>query len=199
VVKLTLHSFCQKLPDLARPHCVQAVSYVAPLLPRASESVLVLLIETIEAALETGGAGLDVQDAGLVFAALLDVWRTNASGASRPLVGWVTLTRAPDPTVTTAVSDLLATYGASSSLIAQHTLLHVILPRLATIMTSHDPDDLVVAPAVSALDSIMSELKAPLLDGLFAAFGGPLFGLLEVTDDQAVMQVRCASPECMAR
>lgn len=186
------HSFCTKLPNLAGPHCIAAISYIAPLLLHAHESTLVLVVEAIDAALTTGGQDLDAEDAATVFATLLDVWQNNATGSSRPFSASSSMTclGRTDPTVTTSVSDLLATYASTRTPVAQQTLATVILPALASLLAATDTENLIVAPAISALDSIMSEQSALLAEGLFASFAGPLFALLEVTDDQAVIQVR---------
>ena len=78
------NSFCRTLPQsIVGPHCINAIAAIAPLLPHASEATLVLLIDTIEAAVKVSTTELDDQDAASLFGAILDIWSLNAQG-SRP-------------------------------------------------------------------------------------------------------------------
>ncbi|KAK4058553.1 hypothetical protein OIO90_000715 [Microbotryomycetes sp. JL221] len=152
----------------------QALSHLFPLLPRATDNTLVLVVETIESGVKAAGSALDEHTTSGLARTLFEIW------FSKP----------EDPMLAATIGSVLTTIASLATPAINASLTSTILPEinLALARVKIDPYGTAVSSAIEFLDAIFIGLPAPLPRGTLTAVAGPLFDVLTATDDRQVVQ-----------
>lgn len=177
----TIKNFFRHLrADTVAPYAPRIVRHLGPLLTRASEDTLILIIETIQAVLvqeeDTSEVAIEPQTIGEVVQAVLHVWAQNAK----------------DIVLLSVVSDLLESLAASKQMNVPTVVVQKSMPLLSAAIASSpsesDEPSAVAETAVELSKSVLDGADAASLKGVVGVLCPNLVKVLKTSDDRDVLQ-----------